>query len=528
MLKTLYRSYSWLQYSIKRDACFCYPCRLFTTGEGRSHNTFTEVGFRDWKHATGKGGILTIHDKCSTHLNAMQAWSQYKLNAKYGTSIAQRMESNRAQIISHNQHYLKALVEVILLYAHQEIALRGHRESCDASNRGNFIEILTLVAAHDSIVQERLQNGPRNAVYTSPEIQNALLHIMGEMVREKICTEVKDAGVYSILADETKDSSKTEQMAIVIRYVDVKQAKIHERFLTFVEVSNLDAESLTEYIMNTLKSYHLNLDSIVSQAYDGASVMSGRCTGVQKRVMEVVPQAVYIHCFAHILNLVLVDCSKNVVHVARFFALLESLYVFVSSTKAHVLFVQKQSELHPTKPIRELKRLSDTRWVCRYSAVDTMCHTFDALLATLEEIVDSDDHKKAVEAKGLFMQVMSFIFLLLLITFDRVLSCTKRLSDLLQSQHCDLAKASDLVSATIETLDEFRSESSWKHLFDYAQQVAELHDIPVNSLQPKRHTRLPSRFDDCVVLESTGSRVCMSTNDEYKVDVCTSLFWTVF
>lgn len=38
-----------------------------------------------------------------------------------------------------------------------------------------------------------------------------------------------------------------------------------------------------------------------------------------------------------------------------------------------------------------------------------MCHTFDALLATLEEIVDSDDHKKAVEAKGLLLQVKSFL-----------------------------------------------------------------------------------------------------------------------
>ena len=36
---------------------------------------------------------------------------------------------------------------------------------------------------------------------------------MGEIVREKICKEVKDAGVYSVLADESKDSSKTEQMA---------------------------------------------------------------------------------------------------------------------------------------------------------------------------------------------------------------------------------------------------------------------------------------------------------------------------
>ena len=29
------------------------------------------------------------------------------------------------------------------------------------------------------------------------------------------------------------------------------------------------------------------------QAYDGASVISGRCTDVQKKVMEVVPQAAY-------------------------------------------------------------------------------------------------------------------------------------------------------------------------------------------------------------------------------------------
>lgn len=249
-----YKSYSWLEYSVKSDAAFCYPCRLFTTGEGRSHNTFTEAGFRDWKHATGKGGILTIHDKCSTHVSAMQAWLQYKLNAERHTSIAQRMESNRAQIVSNNRHYLKAVIEVLLLCAHQEITLRGHRESSDAPNRGNFIEILNLVAAHDPIVHQRLQEGPRNAVYTSGDIQNTLLHVMGEMVREKICAEVKDAGVYSILADESKDSSKTEQMAIVVRYVDIKKAIIHERFLTFVKVSSLDAASLTEYYGHTQKS----------------------------------------------------------------------------------------------------------------------------------------------------------------------------------------------------------------------------------------------------------------------------------
>lgn len=79
---------------------------------------------------------------------------------------------------------------------------------------------------------------------------------------------------------------------------------------------------------------------------------------------------------------------------------LRRLFV-TGSTKVHVLFVQKQSEIQPTEPIRELKS-SDIHWVCRYSAVDTVCHTFDALLATLKEIVDSDDHKKNLQRQKLY------------------------------------------------------------------------------------------------------------------------------
>ena len=153
---------------------------------------------------------------------------------------------------------------------------------------------------------------------------------------------------------------KTAQMSIALRYWDTASMTVNERFLTFIEAKSLTAEDLTKYILNTLKvEYHLDLDSIVSQGYDGASVMSGKNTGVQKRIAEIVPQAIYIHCFAHILNLVLVDSAKKNSHAAKFFALLESLYVFISSTKAHVAFIEKQKELHPDNPTRELQKLSD-------------------------------------------------------------------------------------------------------------------------------------------------------------------------
>ena len=66
------------------------------------------------------------------------------------------------------------------------------------------------------------------------------------------------------------------------------------------------------------------------------------------------------------------------------------------------------------------------------------------ILATLTEIADGDDPQKAIEDQGLLLQIQSFTFLIHPIILDRVLCCTKKLSDLLQHHQCNLAKAVDL------------------------------------------------------------------------------------
>ena len=72
--------------------------------------------------------------------------------------------------------------------------------------------------------------------------------------------------------------------------------------------------------------------------------MSGSCSGVQQRIKMIAPNATYLHCYAHCLNLALVDCVHKVQDASEFFALMELLYVFISSTKAHELFLKKQAE----------------------------------------------------------------------------------------------------------------------------------------------------------------------------------------
>ena len=50
--------------------------------------------------------------------------------------------------------------------------------------------------------------------------QNLLLNIMAHMLQKKILSAVQSAGPFSLLAVESKDISKTEQLTIVLRYVD--------------------------------------------------------------------------------------------------------------------------------------------------------------------------------------------------------------------------------------------------------------------------------------------------------------------
>ena len=116
-----FRSYKWLEYSVKCNACFCYPCRLFGSSGGGSSSrpvqVFTMTGFRDWKHATGKKGSLAVHDTCSSHRQAVVAWDMYIKTANTGLTVADQLGNQRAELVRKNRHYIKSIVEVLMLCA---------------------------------------------------------------------------------------------------------------------------------------------------------------------------------------------------------------------------------------------------------------------------------------------------------------------------------------------------------------------------------------------------------------------------
>lgn len=78
--------------------------------------------------------------------------------------------------------------------------------------------------------------------------------------------------------------------------------------------SGQNANNIVEAIYTYFEKQKISMQNIhiVAQSYDGASVMSGNMNGVQAKIKEKHPAAVYTHCMAHRLNLVVVDTCKSI------------------------------------------------------------------------------------------------------------------------------------------------------------------------------------------------------------------------
>ena len=183
-------------------------------------------------------------------------------------------ESRRQKEAKENREFLATIVDALLFLARQNVAIRGHDESSTSSNRGNFLELLDLMASlnpHIKTHLEKARQHSRNATYLSYEIQNELLDISAGLVRETIVNEVKEAGFFSIGLDETSDASRREQVSIVLRYVD-SIGEIQERLLGMEHVSPTTAD----VVKMVFDRFDLELKNLRGQFYDGASNMSGQ------------------------------------------------------------------------------------------------------------------------------------------------------------------------------------------------------------------------------------------------------------
>ena len=105
-----------------------------------------------------KDGGFAAHAKSEAHSNAVLAWRDFEKAGQENTSLLNILSQDHSKLVQvplKNRHFIKSVAEVLLLTATQNIAQRGHRESEEVDNRGNFLAILELLANHDPVVERK-------------------------------------------------------------------------------------------------------------------------------------------------------------------------------------------------------------------------------------------------------------------------------------------------------------------------------------------------------------------------------------
>lgn len=328
--------YSFLRYSKSQDGILRVYCYFFRPNDS---GALISSPLSDWKNI---GHLLQKHvgdvHTCLHSAAAERAETFTNVASGQQSDVLSVASSAHRQQMEKNMRMLASVLECIKFCGRQGLALREHRFE-DGANPGNFRAIIDFRAQTDAILSNHLEHSPRNARYLSSGIQNELIRVCGETIRESLVRDCRSAQFFSVLADETTDVSTTEQLSICVRFVDTtdSQVKLREEFLGFVGVTSTTGENIAEVILSTLESWGLDVSLLRGQGYDGASNMSGKFR-VQAVVRSRVPSAVYLHCRAHSLNLAVVhSCSNS--HVRNMFGTVQKVAVFFGeSAKRYDIF----------------------------------------------------------------------------------------------------------------------------------------------------------------------------------------------
>jgi hypothetical protein len=122
--------------------------------------------------------------------------------------------------------------------------------------------------------------------------------------------------------------------------------------IAVVSLEEQNAQTIMAEILKVLRGLSLNLDKIIGQTYDGASVMSEHHGGVNVLLSDELGRVIpYIHCVNHQLHLAVIGTLAAHKDIRSYLDACEELYKFF-----------RQTEVSRAYEGNTLKRLMEHRW----------------------------------------------------------------------------------------------------------------------------------------------------------------------
>ena len=157
---------------------------------------------------------------------------------------------------------------------------------------------------------------------------DGILQTMSREVLIRILAKIRSAKFYAIIGDETSDAARKEQFSFSVRSVS-QELTIEKDFFGFYETTNTKSATLYQIIKDIMIRFELAISRLRGQCYDGAANMSRDISGIQMRIREDEPAAIYIHCRPHTISLDFQDAMEGVTPIKNFFGILKEAINFI-------------------------------------------------------------------------------------------------------------------------------------------------------------------------------------------------------
>ena len=139
------------------------------------------------------------------------------------------------------------------------------------------------------MVEKIVCQSAKNASYTSSDAVTDFLEALGIQVDESLVSQLLDAQLFSLMADECTDIATIEELSILCRWEE--NGTPIEHFMEILPLKRCDAETIYSTLVESLKKNGVQCRKMVGIGFDGASTFAGKHSGVQARLKKHAPHA---------------------------------------------------------------------------------------------------------------------------------------------------------------------------------------------------------------------------------------------
>ena len=209
---------------------------------------------------------------------------------------------------------------------------------------------------------------------------------------------------------------------------------------------------------------------------DGAAVMSGKYSGLHKKIQDMAPRGYYMHYALHNSNLVLKDAIEVVTETRQFYDTIESSNNFFGHSIVQWQKLQYVHDRYYSNPT--LTALNPTRWSGQYDAVYALKKRFCDVITCLNHIILMSTKPKQRDETYMAIkkQIENVDFVCMLVVQCKILQIVNIPSKAMQCKTIELIFIHELLQTAAEDIAQLKK--SFDAVLNKASTIASIWGLP--------------------------------------------------